>query len=76
MALVVEVPTAYVGDLLSDLSMQRRARIGDVDAQEGIGRTVIKAQVPFATMLGYASAIRSMTQGNHCCRRLWLVFAG
>lgn len=64
MALVVDVPTSYVGDVLSDLSMQRRARIGDVDAHEGIGRTLIKAQVPFATMLGYATIIRSMTQGT------------
>jgi elongation factor G len=64
MKLEVDAPTDQVGDILSDLSTKRRAKIGDVDSQDAVGRTVVHAQVPFAAMLGYATSIHSLTQGK------------
>jgi|TARA_B110000090_G_scaffold179908_1_gene204516 elongation factor G len=64
-----------VGDALSDLTVNRRGQILDVlrsdlgeggDEAEGGGHdmSVIMANVPLATMLGYATSIRSITQGE------------
>ncbi len=59
----VEVVTAeeYLGDVMGDLN----ARRGQVEGLEPRGNAqVIRARVPLATMFGYATALRSMTQGR------------
>ena len=68
MALEVEVPSRFVGDTLSDLTVTRRAQIHDIssaDNEEGPADiSTITASVPLGTMLGYATSIRSITQGE------------
>ncbi|MBI3744055.1 MAG: elongation factor G [Chloroflexi bacterium] len=54
-------PGQYLGDILSDLN-SRRAKILNI---EGHGDTqVVKATVPLADTFGYATSIRSLTQGR------------
>ncbi len=57
----VYVPEQYLGDSLSDLN-GRRSKIMDISNKKGI--QTIKAEVPLAEMFGYATAIRSLTQGR------------
>ena len=57
----VYAPEAYAGDLIGELN-GRRGRIQGMDTR-GNAR-VIKAQVPMAEMLTYASDLTSMTQGR------------
>ena len=57
----VYAPEAYAGDLIGELN-GRRGRIQGMDSR-GTAR-VIKAQVPMAEMLSYASDLTSMTQGR------------
>lgn len=61
MKLEVTVPEANLGDVLNDLN-RRRAEIESVDLEGD--RRVIRGSVPIATMFGYASGLRSLTQGR------------
>jgi elongation factor G len=61
MAVEVVVPDAYLGDVIGDLN-SRRGRVLDM-GERGNAR-VIKAEVPLATMFGYATDVRSKTQGR------------
>ena len=61
MAVEVVTPEDYMGDVIGDLSA-RRGRIEGME-QQGNGQT-IKAQVPLADMFGYATDLRSRTQGR------------
>jgi elongation factor G len=57
----VTVPDDFVGDIMGDVSSRR----GRVQSSEARGSSqVIKAQVPMAEMLEYASALTSMTGGK------------
>ena len=56
------LPDEYVGDVIGDLS-SRRAKIEGMETQAGVHST-IKAKVPLADMFGYATSIRSLTQGR------------
>ena len=61
MAIEVVVPEEYMGDVLADIST-RRGRIQGMDLR---GSTqVIKGYVPLAEMFGYATDLRSRTQGR------------
>ena len=57
----ITVPENYSGDIMGNLN-GRRGRIQGMDAKGGA--TAIKAQVPLAEMLTYASDLTSMTQGR------------
>jgi elongation factor G len=57
----VVTPEEYMGDVVGDLN-RRRGRILSMD-QRGNAR-VIKAEVPLAEMFGYATDLRSFTQGR------------
>ena len=57
----ITVPENYSGDIMGNLN-GRRGRILGMDAKSG--STIIKAQVPLAEMLTYASDLTSMTQGR------------
>lgn len=61
MKVEVYVPEEYMGEILGDLS-SRRAKIEQMEQQGGV--QVIKAHVPLATMFGYATTMRSLTQGR------------
>jgi elongation factor G len=61
MRVEVSAPDQYSGDILGDLSSRR----GRISGSEARGSSVIvKAQVPFAEMLSYATGLTSMTQGR------------
>ncbi|HLY61803.1 MAG TPA: elongation factor G [Terriglobia bacterium] len=57
----ITVPENYSGDIMGNLN-GRRGRIQGMDSKGG--STIIKAQVPLADMLTYASDLTSMTQGR------------
>jgi elongation factor G len=61
MAVEVVTPEVYLGDIMGDLSSRR----GRVEGLEPRGNAqAIRARVPLATMFGYATDMRSMTQGR------------
>jgi elongation factor G len=61
MAVEVVTPEDYLGDVIGDLSSRR----GAVEGMEQRGNShVVKAQVPLADMFGYATDLRSRTQGR------------
>ena len=62
MRVEVVVPEEFVGDVISDLN-SRRADITHMEVSAG-NTQVIDAKVPLAEMFGYATALRSMTQGR------------
>ena len=61
MALEVIFPEQYMGDVIGDLN-SRRCKIHDI-SQRGNAK-VVKCNAPLAEMFGYATAIRSLTQGR------------
>ena len=62
MAVEVVTPAEYMGDVMGDLN-SRRGKIEGMEPGTG-GTQVIKAAVPLAEMFGYATVVRSMTQGR------------
>ena len=61
MALEVVVPEEYMGDVISDASSRR----GHIEGMENVaGSQVVKASVPLSNMFGYATDVRSRTQGR------------
>lgn len=62
MSVEVVVPEDFVGDVISDVN-GRRGSIEHMEAGPG-GTQLIAAKVPLAEMFGYATALRSMTQGR------------
>ncbi|MCB1139260.1 MAG: elongation factor G [Leptospiraceae bacterium] len=61
MAVEVVTPEDYMGDVVGDLN-RRRGRIGSME-QRGNAR-VVSAEVPLSEMFGYATDLRSSTQGR------------
>ena len=57
----VVVPEEYMGDVIGDLS-SRRGRVHSMTSRTGA--QVVSATVPLATMFGYATDLRSKTQGR------------
>ena len=62
MAVEVETPEDYAGTVMGDLS-SRRGMLQGMDDMVGGGK-VIKAEIPLAEMFGYATNLRSLTQGR------------
>ena len=62
MAVEVETPEDYAGNVMGDLS-SRRGMVQGMDDMVGGGK-VIKAEVPLAEMFGYSTTLRSATQGR------------
>ncbi len=61
MKVEVITPEEYLGEVIADLNSRR----GQVDGVQARGNTqIIKAKVPLAEMFGYATALRSRTQGR------------
>ncbi len=61
MRVEVLTPEQYMGDVMGDLNA-RRGRIEGIEQQGAI--RVVRAMVPLAEMFGYATALRSATQGR------------
>ncbi len=62
MAVEVETPEDYAGTVMGDLS-SRRGMVQGMDDMVGGGKA-IKAEVPLSEMFGYATSLRSQTQGR------------
>jgi elongation factor G len=61
MSVEVVTPEEYMGDVIGDLNSRR----GKIQSMEKRGKTqVIKGSVPLADMFGYATDLRSKTQGR------------
>ena len=61
MSVEVVTPEEYLGDVMGDLN-SRRGKIEGFSARKDA--QVIKAHAPLAEMFGYATILRSMTQGR------------
>ena len=61
MKVEVETPEDYLGDVMGDLN-RRRGNLQGVD--DAYGSKLIRAEVPLSEMFGYATALRSATQGR------------
>ncbi len=61
MRVEVTVPEEYMGDVIGDIT-SRRGHLQGVEARGGT--QIINARVPLATMFGYATDLRSRTQGR------------
>ena len=61
MKVAVVVPDDYIGNVIGDLN-SRRGMVGDQESMNGTTR--INAEVPLAQMFGYATDLRSKTQGR------------
>jgi len=57
----VVTPEEYLGDVMGDLN-GRRGRVSNLEAR--VGSQVIKCHVPLSNMFGYATDLRSRTQGR------------
>ena len=61
MKVEVVIPEEYMGDVMGDITSRR----GRVEGMEARGNAqVVKAMVPLAEMFGYATDLRSNTQGR------------
>ena len=61
MSVEVTTPEDYMGDVMGDLN-SRRGRVQGMESNAGA--QVINSKVPLAEMFGYATELRSMTQGR------------
>lgn len=62
MKIEVTIPEEYMGDVIGDVN-SRRGRIEGMDPRPG-GVTVVRGYVPLAEMFGYATDLRSRSQGR------------
>jgi elongation factor G len=62
MAVEVETPEDYMGNVMGDLS-SRRGIVQGMDDLPG-GMKAVRAEVPLSEMFGYATSLRSLTQGR------------
>lgn len=61
MAVEVETPEEYFGDLMGDLSSRRGMIQG---MEDNVSGKVVRAEVPLAEMFGYSTTMRSLSQGR------------
>jgi elongation factor G len=61
MSVEVVTPEEYLGDVMGDLN-GRRGRVSNLEAR--VSSQVIRSQVPLSNMFGYATDLRSRTQGR------------
>ncbi|QYY29715.1 MULTISPECIES: elongation factor G [Cupriavidus] len=63
MSVEVETPEEFTGNVMGDLS-SRRGMVHGMEEIAGGGGKVVRAEVPLATMFGYSTSLRSLTQGR------------
>jgi elongation factor G len=61
MSIEVVLPEEFLGDVIGDLSA-RRGKISGVEAYKGVQS--VRAEAPLSEMFGYATDLRSLTQGR------------
>ncbi|GAB3267230.1 elongation factor G [Chitinimonas naiadis] len=62
MAVEIETPEEYMGDIMGDIS-SRRGMLQGMDDNPAGGK-MVKAEVPLSEMFGYSTTLRSMSQGR------------
>jgi elongation factor G len=62
MKIEVVAPEGFIGEIIGDMNA-RRAQIGNMDVRPE-GYRAVRSTVPLAEMFGYATELRSMTQGR------------
>jgi len=63
MAVEVETPEDFTGNVMGDLS-SRRGMVQGMEDIPGGGGKLVRAEVPLAEMFGYSTTLRSLTQGR------------
>lgn len=63
MAVEVETPEEFMGNVMGDLS-SRRGMLQGMDDIAGGGGKLVRAEVPLSEMFGYSTSLRSLTQGR------------
>ena len=63
MKVEIEIPEEFTGTIIGDIS-RRRGRIEGQEPQGNTGNVIVRAIVPLANMFGYATDLRSNTQGR------------
>jgi len=63
MSVEVETPEEFTGNVMGDLS-SRRGMVHGMEDIAGGGGKIVRAEVPLATMFGYSTSLRSLTQGR------------
>lgn len=63
MSVEVETPEEFTGNVMGDLS-SRRGMVHGMEDIAGGGGKLVRAEVPLATMFGYSTSLRSLTQGR------------
>ncbi len=61
MKLEVVTPTQFLGDIIGDLN-SRRGQVGSIETEDEM--SIVRCSVPLAEMFGYATDLRSLTQGR------------
>jgi elongation factor G len=61
MAVEVETPEDYMGDVVGDLNRRRGIILG---MDDNAGVKILKSEVPLAEMFGYSTTLRSLSQGR------------
>ena len=63
MKVEIEIPDEYTGNIIGDIA-KRRGRVEGQENQGNTGNVIVRATVPLANMFGYATDLRSNTQGR------------
>ena len=63
MKVEIEIPDEFTGTIIGDIS-RRRGRVEGQEPQGNTGNVIVRATVPLANMFGYATDLRSNTQGR------------
>jgi elongation factor G len=63
MAVEVETPEDFMGNVMGDLS-SRRGMVQGMEDIPGGGGKIVRAEVPLAEMFGYSTTLRSLSQGR------------
>ena len=63
MKVEIEIPDEFTGTIIGDIS-RRRGRVEGQEPQGNTGNVIVRALVPLANMFGYATDLRSNTQGR------------
>ena len=61
MKVAIIVPDEYLGDVMGDVNSRRGMILG---SETRVGAVQVNANIPLANMFGYATALRSKTQGR------------
>ena len=68
---IIRVPDAFVGAVMSDLSGRRGRVLGTEPDPDGAEKTLVRAEVPATELVRYAVELRAMTSGAGTFRRVF-----